>query len=36
MFMKKWLKPTVDTKFRIDFRWWEKENRNLRLYLNRG
>jgi len=31
--MKKWLKPTVDTKFRIDFRWWEKENRNLRLYL---
>jgi hypothetical protein len=26
-------RPTVDTKFRIDYDWWETNNRNFRLYL---
>jgi hypothetical protein len=31
--MARWVKPTVDTKFAIDFDWWEKQNRDLRVYL---
>lgn len=31
--MARWIKPTLDTKFHIDFDWWEKSGRNFRLYL---
>jgi hypothetical protein len=27
------LKPTVDTKFHIDFDWWAQSGRNFRVYL---
>lgn len=27
------VKPTLDTKFNIDYEWWEKENNDLRTYL---
>lgn len=27
------LKPTADTKFHIDYDWWERENEDLRPYL---
>ena len=26
-------RPTVETKFQIDFDWWEKSGKNFRLYL---
>ena len=26
-------RPTVDTKFHIDYDWWDKSGRNFRLYL---
>jgi hypothetical protein len=26
-------RPTVDTKFQIDYDWWEKSGKNFRLYL---
>lgn len=31
--MARWIKPTLDTKFHIDFGWWEKEHRDFRLEL---
>jgi hypothetical protein len=31
--MKKWVKPTIDTKFHIDFDWWSQEGRNFRIHL---
>jgi hypothetical protein len=31
--MVKWVKPTVDTKFHIDFDWWEEAGRNFRVHL---
>jgi len=31
--MAKWLKPTVDTKFAIDMRWWERKGSNFRSHL---
>jgi hypothetical protein len=31
--MAKWIKPTVDTKFHIDFDWWEETGRYLRVHL---
>jgi hypothetical protein len=31
--MPKWVKPTVDTKFSIDFDWWDEKGRNFRVYL---
>lgn len=31
--MVRWIKPTVDTKFHIDFRWWERRNQDFRLDL---
>ena len=31
--MAKWVRPTVDTKFHIDFSWWEDEGRNFRVHL---
>ncbi|MBN1565866.1 MAG: hypothetical protein JXA10_18630 [Anaerolineae bacterium] len=27
------IKPTLNTKFHIDYDWWEKEGRELRVYL---
>lgn len=27
------IKPTLDTKFHIDYSWWEREGRDLRVYL---
>ncbi|MGJ3238891.1 MAG: hypothetical protein ACFE0Q_09330 [Anaerolineae bacterium] len=27
------LKPTLDTKFQIDYEWWERENNDLRAYM---
>jgi len=32
--MARWTKPTVDTKFHIDFQWWEKRNQDFRLDLH--
>jgi hypothetical protein len=32
--MARWIKPTLDTKFHIDFDWWEKNSRDLRVYLH--
>jgi len=31
--MLKWIKPTIETKFHIDFDWWEKRGENIRVYL---
>jgi hypothetical protein len=31
--MAKWVRPTIDTKFHIDFDWWEEEDRNFRVHL---
>jgi len=31
--MLKWFKPDINTKFHIDFAWWEKEGRDLRVHL---
>nr|MBC7244336.1 hypothetical protein [Chloroflexota bacterium] len=29
----KLLKPTVNTKFHIDFSWWEKQNKDIRVLM---
>lgn len=31
--MAQYIKPTLDTKFHIDFYWWQKPEKNLRAYL---
>ena len=31
--MNKWVKPTLDTKFQIDFDWWDEADRNFRVHL---
>jgi hypothetical protein len=31
--MAKYIRPTLETKFHIDFAWWQKEGQNLRAYL---
>jgi hypothetical protein len=31
--MAKYIKPTLKTKFHIDFIWWQKQGRNFRRYL---
>lgn len=31
--MARWTKPTLNTKFHIDYEWWEQSGRNFRLYL---
>ena len=31
--MARYIKPTLDTKFHIDFDWWQEKGRNLRVYL---
>lgn len=34
--MGHWQKPTLKTKFHIDFDWWKQENRQLRIYLHKN
>jgi hypothetical protein len=31
--MAKYVKPSLDTKFHIDFAWWQKQSHNLSAYL---
>ena len=31
--MARYVKPTLDTKFHIDFDWWQQKGGNLRVYL---
>lgn len=31
--MAKYIKPTLETKFHIDFSWWQKGGKNLRAFL---
>lgn len=31
--MAKWIRPTIETKFHIDFDWWEEQGRNFRVHL---
>jgi hypothetical protein len=31
--MPKYIKPTLATKFHIDFSWWQEKNQNLRAFL---
>ena len=31
--MARWIRPRLDTKFHIDFEWWEAERRDFRVYL---
>ena len=31
--MPEYIKPTVDTKFHIDFDWWQQQKRSLRVHL---
>jgi len=31
--MAKYIKPTLETKFHIDFSWWQKGGQNLRAFL---
>jgi hypothetical protein len=31
--MAKWVRPTVDTRYQIDFDWWEERGRNFRVQL---
>lgn len=31
--MAKYVKPTLETKYHIDFLWWQKQGQNLRAYL---
>ena len=31
--MAKWVKPTVDTQYQIDFDWWQERGRNFRVHL---
>jgi hypothetical protein len=31
--MAKYVKPTLDTKFHIDFAWWQKQRQSLGAYL---
>ena len=31
--MAKYIKPTLETKFHVDFSWWQEKGQNLRAYL---
>ena len=31
--MAKYIRPTLDTKFHIDFSWWAQQRQNLRVHL---
>ena len=28
------VRPTLDTKFRIEYNWWERANRDLEVYMH--
>ena len=32
--MARWTRPTLDTKFHIDFDWWKRNSRSLRVCLH--
>jgi len=32
--MAKWVRPTLHTKYHIDFDWWEEQNLDFRTYLS--
>lgn len=32
--MAEYIKPTLDTKFHIDFDWWRQQNRKMRVHLS--
>ena len=32
--MAEYIRPTLATKFHIDFDWWQQQNRNLRVHLS--
>ena len=32
--MAKYVKPTLDTKFHVDFTWWQQKGQNLKAYLS--
>ncbi len=32
--MARWKRPTLDTKFNIDFDWWQENHRDLRVHLH--
>lgn len=32
--MARYVKPTLDTKFHIDFDWWQQRRQNLRVHLS--
>ncbi|MBN1933028.1 MAG: hypothetical protein JW934_00100 [Anaerolineae bacterium] len=34
--MARWTRPTLDTKFHIDFDWWKEKNRQLRVCLHQN
>jgi hypothetical protein len=31
--MRRWVRPTQETKFQIDFDWWEEKGQSFRLHL---
>ena len=31
--MGKWIRPTLDTKYHIDYKWWENQDLDFRVYL---
>lgn len=31
--MARWTRPTLNTKFHVDFDWWKTDNRDLRVHL---
>ena len=34
--MVKWQRPTIDTKFHIDMEWWQKQKKDIRIYLSQS
>ncbi|MGQ9682918.1 MAG: hypothetical protein ACUVX9_10305 [Anaerolineae bacterium] len=34
--MAKWVRPTIDTGFHIDLDWWQKQKRDIRVYLSQA
>jgi hypothetical protein len=32
--MARWVRPTLDTKYHIDFDWWTEQNLDFRVYLS--
>jgi len=34
--MARWLRPSVDTKFHIDLDWWNRQKRDIRIFLSQS